>query len=364
MNLPDSIGGIGGNSRRGPDPRTVGFIPNPNARLRDQVHEAMRFFHYSRRTEEAYWGWIARFLRFHRISTATHPPDSPAGAVPGGWRQPREMGAAEVTAFLSHLAKDRDVAASTQNQALNALVFLYGVVLRQPLGDLGDWARVQRPTRLPAVLAKDEVARVMAAVVPEYQLAVRLMYGSGLRLLDMARLRVKDLSLERRQILVRDGKGKKDRVTMVPETLLAGLGDQLARARLVYEMDRRAGAPGVWLPEALARKYPQGPLEWAWFWVFPARSLSRDPENGALRRHHLLEDNVQRAVKLAARRACPEKRVTSHTLRHSFATHLLEAGYDIRTVQELLGHESVETTQIYTHVMQKPGIGVRSPLDG
>jgi integron integrase len=274
------------------------------------------------------------------------------------------MGASELAAFLSHLAKDRDVAASTQNQALNALVFLYGVVLRQPLGDLGDWARVQRPARLPAVLAKDEVARVMAAVVPEYQLAVRLMYGSGLRLLDLARLRVKDLSLERRQILVRDGKGMKDRVTMVPETLLAGLRDQLARARLVYEMDRRAGVSGVWLPEALARKYPQAPLDWAWFWVFPARSLGPDPESGVLRRHHVLEDNVQRAVKLAARRACPEKRVTTHTLRHSFATHLLEAGYDIRTVQELLGHKDVATTQIYTHVMQKPGLGVRSPLDG
>jgi integron integrase len=363
MNLPDSIGG---NDRRGPDPRTVGFIPNPNARLRDQVHEAMRFFHYARRTEEAYWGWITRFLKFHRTRTTIHPPDSPqaAGAVPGGWRHPREMGAAELAAFLSHLAKDRDVAASTQNQALNALVFLYGVVLRQPLGDLGDWARVERPARLPAVLAKDEVARVMAAVVPEYQLAVRLMYGSGLRLQDMARLRVKDISLERRQILVRDGKGKKDRVTMVPETLLAGLRDQFARARLVYETDRRAGVPGVWLPEALAIKYPQAPLEWAWFWVFPARSLRRDPEHGTLRRHHVLEDNVQRAVKLAARRACPEKQVTTHTLRHSFATQLLEAGYDIRTVQELLGHESVETTQIYTHVMQKPGLGVRSPLDG
>ena len=173
MTFPDSIGGNGGSGRRGPDPRTAGFLANPDARLRDQVHEAMRFFHYSRRTEEAYWGWITRFLKFHRT---THPPEipQPARAVPGGWRHPREMGAAELAAFLSHLAKDRDVAASTQNQALNALVFLYGVVLRLPLGDLGDWARVQRPPRLPAVLAKDEVARVMAVVVPEYQLAVRL----------------------------------------------------------------------------------------------------------------------------------------------------------------------------------------------
>jgi integron integrase len=363
MASPDSIGGIVGGAIRGPDPRSTGFIPNPKAKLRDQVHEAMRFFHYSRRTEEAYWGWITRFLKFHRTSPASNgrPVD---GAASGGWRHPREMGAAEVAAFLSHLAAERDVAASTQNQALNGLVFLYGVVLRQPLGELGEWARVQRPARLPAVLSKEEVARVIAAVVPEYQLAVRLMYGSGLRLLDLVRLRVKDLSLERRQILVRDGKGLKDRVTMVPELLVAGLRDQLARSRMIYEEDRRARVSGVWLPEALARKYPQGPLEWAWFWVFPARNLGRDPEDGTVRRHHLLEDNVQRAVKLAARRACPEKRVTTHTLRHSFATHLLEAGYDIRTVQELLGHQDVSTTQIYTHVMQKPGLGVRSPLDG
>jgi integron integrase len=266
------------------------------------------------------------------------------------------MGAPEVAEFLSHLARERDVSASTQNQALNALVFLYGVVLRQPLGDLGEWARVTRPARLPTVLGRQEMARMLAVVAGEYQLAVRLMYGSGLRLLDLARLRVKDLSLERRQILVRDGKGFKDRVTMVPEALAAGVQEQLARARVVYEEDRRAGVAGVWLPEALARKYPNAPLEWAWFWVFPARGLSRDPETGTLRRHHVLEDNVQRAVKLAAARAGLDKRVTTHTLRHSFATHLLEGGTDIRTVQELLGHRSVETTQIYTHVMQKPGV--------
>jgi integrase len=212
MASPESIGGIGGGAIRGPDPRSTGFIPNPKAKLRDQVHEAMRFFHYSRRTEEAYWGWITRFLKFHRTSPASNGPQVEA-ATSVGWRHPREMGAAEVAAFLSHLASERDVAASTQNQALNGLVFLYGVVLRQPLGELGEWARVQRPARLPAVLSKEEVARVIAAVVPEYQLAVRLMYGSGLRLLDLVRLRVKDLSLERRQILVRDGKGLKDRVT-------------------------------------------------------------------------------------------------------------------------------------------------------
>ena len=406
--FPQSAGGSGS----APDPRATGFIPNPKARLQEQVHEVMRFFHYSRRTEEAYWGWIVRFLKFHRqpltpaarrarskseavqrVPARNHPHLTPAkdessfargfahgppseGAerekisdaverVPtGGWRHPREMGVGEVAEFLSHLARDRDVAAATQNQALNALVFLYSVVLRQPLGDLGEWARVRRPARLPAVLTKEEVGRVLAAVAPEYQLPARLMYGSGLRLMDLARLRVKDLNLERRQIVIRDGKGFKDRVTMVPEKLVEALREQLGRARSVYEQDRQENVPGVWLPEALARKYPKAPVEWAWFWVFPARSLGRDPETGVVRRHHLLEDNVQRAVKMAAARGCPAKRVTTHTLRHSFATHLLEGGTDIRTVQDLLGHDDVATTQIYTHVMSRPGIGVRSPLDG
>jgi integron integrase len=353
---PGSIGGLSGEA---PDPRASGFIPNPKAKLQEQVHEAMRFFHYARRTEEAYWGWIRRFLQFHRRPG----PAAGGGHRHGGWRHPRDMGATEVAEFLSHLAQERDVAAATQNQALNALVFLYGVVLRQPLGDLGEWARVQRPARLPAVLSQEELQRVLAAVAPEHQLAARLVYGSGLRLLELARLRVKDLDLERRQILVRDGKGFKDRVTMVPESLVGALREQVARARLVYEADRRAGGPGVWLPEALSRKYPNAPREWPWFWVFPARGLSRDPESGLLRRHHAPEDNLQRAIKLAAIAANVPKRVTTHTLRHSFATHLLERGTDIRTVQELLGHESVETTQIYTHVMQRPGLGVRSPLD-
>jgi integron integrase len=357
-----------------PDPRATGFVVNPKLKLREQVHEAMRFFHYARRTEEAYWGWMTRFLKFHRQVGPGKDFRSEIADFKSGWRHPREMGAAEVAQFLSHLARERDVAAATQNQALNALVFLYGVVLRQPLGDLGEWARVSRPARLPAVLSREEMARVLAVVALEYQLPVRLMYGSGLRLLDVVRLRVKDLDLNRRQILVRDGKGFKDRVTMVPDSLVAGLQEQLARTRVWYEQDRRAGVAGVWLPEALSRKYPKAPLEWPWFWVFPARQLSRDPRplvpafspnggEGVLRRHHLLEDNVQRAVKLAAARAGLNQRVTTHTLRHSFATHLLENGYDIRTVQELLGHKDVATTQIYTHVMQKPGIGVRSPLD-
>ena len=221
----------GGNTQ--PDPRAVAFIPNPKAKLRDQVHEAIRFFHYSRRTETAYWAWIVRFLKFHRRQPNASTPHPGPGPKRSSWRHPQEMGAAEVAAFLSHLAQERDVAAATQNQALNALVFLYQVILRQPLGNLGEWARVERPARLPTVLSKEETARVLAVVVAEYQLPVRLMYGSGLRLLDLVRIRVKDLSLERRQILVRDGKGRKDRVTMVPEALVGALREQLARARVV-----------------------------------------------------------------------------------------------------------------------------------
>ena len=365
FSAPQPTGPIGGIGAGAPDPRSTAFVPNPNAKLRDQIHEAMRFFHYARRTEEAYWGWILRFLKFHRRADATRldPDNHSQGLSQEGWLHPRQMGATEVAAFLSHLANEGNVAASTQNQALNALVFLYTVVLRQSLGDLGEWARVQRPARLPTVLSAEQVQRLLTAVAREYELPVRLMYGSGLRLLDVVRLRVKDINLPRRQITVRDGKGRKDRVTMVPESLEAALQQQFARARLVYETDRAANEAGVWLPEALARKYPKAGQEWAWFWVFPARSVTLDPESGVRRRHHLLEDNVQRAVKIGAARAGLGQRVTSHTLRHSFATHLLERGTDIRTVQELLGHADVATTQIYTHVMQKPGIGVRSPLD-
>jgi integrase len=263
----------------------------------------MRFFHYSRRTEEAYWGWIVRFLKFHRRAGPARShgiPASQGGERQGGWRHPREMGPGEVAEFLSHLANERDVSAWTQNQALNGLVLLYGVVLRQPLGNLGEWARAKRPARLPAVLTREETGRVLAVVSAEYRLPARLLYGSGLRLIEMVRRRVKDLDLERRQILVRDGKGFKDRVTMVPEALVSELREQLVRARVVYEADRRQNLPGVWLPDALAGKYPRARPECAWFWVFPARGLSRDPETGAVRRHHLLEDNVQRAVKLAA----------------------------------------------------------------
>ena len=345
------------------------FTPNPKLKLSAQVHEVMRFFHYSPRTEETYWHWIERYLRFHRREPPTpHPGPLPSlgGSGEGEklWRHPRELGAAEVAAFLSHLATVGKVAAATQNQALNSLVFLYGEVLHQPLGDLADVARVSRPARLPEVLGREAVTRLLDAVEADYQLPVRLLYGSGLRLLELLRLRVKDVDLERRQITVREGKGQKDRVTMLPESLREVLAGHLRRTRLTFDADRAAKVAGVRLPWALVRKYPQADREWGWFWVFPAWKLGRDTEDGVVRRHHLLEDNVQRAVKAAARKAGLSQRVTPHTLRHSFATHLLEGGTDIRTLQELLGHRDVATTQIYTHVMAKPGIGVRSPLDG
>jgi integron integrase len=329
--------------------------------LREQLREVMRFFHYSGRTEETYWQWVVRFLRFHRR------PGSPG---PEAWRHPRELGAAEVSSFLSHLATGLHVSASTQNQALNALVFLYGEVLNQPLGEVGDFARVRRPPRAPEVLSRAEVARVLAAVEPDYALPLQLLYGTGLRLMELLRLRVKDLDLERRQIIVRDGKGFKDRVTMVPEKLVVALGEQIVKARAQHEADLQAGYAGVYLPDALARKYPNAPREWPWQWVFPSWSLTKGgarPDapapGGGLWRHHLLPENLQRAMKAAVKKTRIGKRATPHTLRHSFATHLLEGGTDIRTVQELLGHKDVSTTQIYTHVMQKPGIGVRSPLD-
>jgi len=331
-----------------------GFRPDPQRPLREQVREVIRFFHYSPRTEQAYWGWVGRFLRFHRRGAA--------------WRHPREMGAAEVGAFLSHLATDLRVAGATQNQALNALVFLYGQVLHQPLGELGEHVRVSRLPRVPLVLSRGEVAAVLGAVAPPLDLPLRLLYGSGLRLMELLRLRVKDLDLERRQITVRDGKGAKDRVTMVPEALRGALTERLRIVRGQWEADLRAGYAGVTLPDALARKHPGAPREWAWQWVFPLGSLTRvRPEGGGpeeWRRHHLLPEPVQRAMKQAVARVGLAKPATPHTLRHSFATHLLEGGTDIRTVQELLGHNSVTTTQIYTHVMQQPGLGVRSPLDG
>ena len=322
-----------------------GFVPNPKLKLLDQVSEVMRFKHLSLRTEQAYRQWIKRFIFFH------------------GKRHPRELGAAEVRSFLNDLAVRQQVAVATQNQALNALVFLYREVLHLALEDFGVIERPTRPARLPVVLRTEEVRRLLAAMTGTYQLMARLLYGSGMRLMEGIRLRVKDLDFTANHVVVREGKGFKDRVTILPESVQPALRDHLERVRLLHENDLRQGYGAVYLPLALSRKYPNAEREWCWQYVFPAANLSRDPRSGQTRRHHVNEQGLQRAVKAAVRVANIRKAATCHTLRHSFATGLLEAGYDIRTVQQLLGHQDVSTTMIYTHVMQKPGLGIKSPLD-
>jgi integron integrase len=325
----------------------VAVLPSPK-KLLEQVRDELRLRRYSLRTEQAYTDWIKRFVRFHGMKS----------------RADLEEGTAKVAAFLTHLAVKGRVAVATQKQALNALVFLYEQVLCVKLGVLGDYARPQRPPRLPVVLSKEEVQRLLERMEGTAQLIGRLLYGTGLRLMEAMRLRVKDVDFARGQILIRDGKGEKDRVTMLPERLKAELQTHLQRVKARHEEDLAAGAGTVHLPYALERKYPNANRDWNWQWVFPAKSLSRDPRSGVVRRHHFHENGVQKAVQVAARKARLQKPVSPHVLRHSFATHLLENGYDIRTVQDLLGHKDVATTQIYTHVMQKPGLGVKSPLDG
>ncbi len=322
------------------------LIPNPKARLQEQVREVMRFHHYSIRTEETYWQWIKRYIFFHAK------------------RHPREMGVAEVSAFLSHLSAANDAALATQQQALNALVFLYSEVLLQPLGRLPEFRQSRRPARLPEVLSQEEVRQVLAAAAVKYQLPLRLLYGTGVRLMELIRLRVKDVDFARRQIMVRGGKGNKDRVTVLPESLRVELQAHLEKWRLEHQREKVEGRGETSLPPEVEHKHPKAAGEWAWQYVFPAPDLSRVPGSQRRLRHHLQEDNLQRAMKTAVVQARLSKKATCHTLRHSFATHLLENGYDIRTVQDLLGHKDVTTTQIYTHVMQKPGLGVRSPLDG
>ena len=314
-------------------------------RLIERLRDAIRTRHYSRRTEKAYWYWIRYFVFFH------------------GKRHPAEMGAAEVSAFLSWLATDRNVAAATQNQALSALLFLYRVVLGVDLPWLGDLVRAQRPVRLPTVLSEGEVRRLLGCVPEGAAIMVGLLYGSGLRQIECLSLRVKDIDFAYRQILVRDGKGAKDRATMLPENLVQPLQQHLGRVRLLHGRDLKEGFGEVRLPYALARKYPRAGRAWAWQYVFPSANRSADPDDGVMRRHHVHPDTLSRIVSRAAQRAGIEKRVSCHTLRHSFATHLLERGYDIRTVQELLGHSDVSTTMIYTHVMNKGARAVRSPLD-
>lgn len=297
------------------------------------------------RTEETYRGWAARFARF---------------LAP---RSPYAASKEDVGDFLTALAVEQRAAPSTQKQALNALVFLLQKALHRELGDL-DFHRANPRKRVPTVLTRDECAALFVQLEGTTRLMAELMYGSGLRLMELLRLRVQDLDLERHRLQVRGGKGDKDRVTVLPGALVSRLREQLEWLRELHQSDREAGLPGVWLPEGLARKWPKAGERWQWQWVFPSRETSVDPATGLRRRHHLVDSTFQNLIREAADRAGINKRVTPHVLRHSFATHLLEAGTDIRTVQELLGHQSVETTQIYTHVMTKPGLGVRSPLDG
>jgi len=314
-------------------------------RLLDQVRSVIRVRHYSRRTEEAYTYWIRQFILFHDK------------------RHPLEMGAAEVEAFLTWLAEKRNVAAATQNQALNAIFFLYRDVLQIEIGRLEGVTRASKPKRLPVVLTRGEVHAVLDSMEGTPWLVAGLLYGAGLRLLDGLRLRVQDVDFAAGELLIRDGKGGKDRRTMLPLTLVPHLQRHLAHVRQQHATDLESGYGSVWLPHALERKDPNAGRDWRWQYVFPAANRSHDEQSGVWRRHHMDESAIQKAVKVAVRRAGILKKVGPHTLRHCFATHLLEDGYDIRTVQELLGHASVKTTMIYTHVLNRGGQGVRSPLD-
>jgi integron integrase len=318
--------------------------PTPT-RLLDAVKAEIRLRNYSYRTQKAYVEWIVRYIRFH------------------GRRHPNLMGGEEVRDFLSHLAMRLQVSPATQSQALSALLFLYKRVLKVDLPWIDNVVRAHRPKRLPTVLDKDEARRVIAHLRGDVWLIASLLYGSGLRLLEALRLRVKDVDLHHHRIVVRDGKGAKDRVTIFAAGLAAPLRRHLAKVKLLHEDAMKAGYGGVDLPYALTRKYPHAHAQWGWQYVFPAPRPSVDPRSGTRRRHHVHEQSVQRQVRLAARNANIERPVSPHTFRHSFATHLLEAGYDIRTVQELMGHSSVQTTQIYTHVMAPGKNSVRSPLD-
>lgn len=336
--------------------RTEGVVGEPGAagesrklrrppRLLDQVRAVIRVRHYSMRTEETYIHWIRRFILFH------------------GKRHPREMGAEEIRRFLTHLAVNAHVAAATQNQALNAIVFLYRHVLEIELGGFATFVRAKTKRKIPVVLTPSEVEDLLKQMREPFRTVASLLYGSGLRLMECMRLRVKDLDFGYRQIVVRNGKGGKDRITMLPDAVIPALKANLTRSRGLFDEDRGNDSPAVEMPTALARKYPNAGRQWGWFWVFPAPGVSTDPRSGIVRRHHFHETLVQRAVRAASIKAKIAKPTTPHTLRHSFATHLLQSGYDIRSVQELLGHSNVSTTMIYTHVLNTPGMAIRSPAD-
>lgn len=309
------------------------------------MHSALRARHYSRRTEKAYCMWVRRFVRFHKM------------------RYPAEMGGPEINAYLTYLAVKLGVSASTQNQALAGVLFLYKYVLERPVEDLGTVVRARKPKRLPVVLTRGEVVDVLAELGGEQRLMAALMYGAGLRLTECLRLRVQDVDFNANEIMVRDGKGGKDRVTMLPESVRQPLLVQLEHARRVHRKDLADGWGRVQMPDALVHKYPNAAVEWPWQWVFPQEQRWCDPRTGEQGRHHVHETVLQRAVRDAVRRSGIAKHASCHTFRHSFATHLLETGYDIRTIQELLGHKNVSTTMIYTHVLNKGGYGVRSPMD-
>lgn len=314
-------------------------------RLLDQLRARLRVLHYSIRTEQVYVDWARRFILFH------------------GKRHPRDMGVIEIGAFLTDLAVERNVSASTQNQAKSALLFLYKEILGVDLPWVDDVISAKVAKRLPVVLTEREVRELLMQLSGTNALVASLLYGTGMRILEGLRLRVKDIEFERREILIREGKGNKDRVTVLPENLIEPLRLQMAKVRNLHTEDLDAGYGEVWLPDALEQKYPRAGRAWAWQYVFPSPNRSVDPRSGVVRRHHLTEQSIQRAMALAARRAAINKPCSPHVLRHSFATHMLQAGYDIRTVQELLGHADVSTTQIYTHVMNRGGRGVLSPFD-
>jgi integron integrase len=320
-------------------------MPVQPKKLLDQLRDAIRLRHYSIRTEETYVSWATQFIIFHNK------------------RHPIEMSMPEINAFLTHLAVERKVAASTQNQALSAILFLYRNVLDLELIGNLDAVRAKHPIHIPVVLTKDETRQVIDLVSGLQQLMVRLLYGSGLRLMECIRLRVKDVDFEYRQITVRDGKGEKDRVTLLPASVIEPMQRHLRHVKLTHEDDLAEDFGAVYLPYALAKKYPHAAQDWVWQYVFPALERSIDPRDGIERRHHADESGLQKAVAAAAKKSGIPKRITCHTFRHCFATHLLEAGYDIRTVQELLGHKDVSTTMIYTHVLKQGGLAVRSPLD-
>jgi len=321
-------------------------VGDTKPKLLDQLREALRARHYSRRTEQTYCLWVKRFIFFHNV------------------RHPTEMAEPEINAFLTHLAVKEKVSASTQNQALCALLFLYRHVLGREIGDLGEVIRARKPKRLPVVMTREEVKKVLANMTGDKWLMASLMYGAGLRLMECLRLRVQDIDFARNEILVRDGKGAKDRLTMLSESLKGPIKDHLKKVKTIHERDLADGWGRVQMPSAMDRKYPNAPRDWRWQWVFPQENRWRNTKTSEEGRHHIDESLVQKSVRDATTKTGLTKRATCHTFRHSFATHLLEGGYDIRTVQELLGHNDVKTTMIYTHVLNRGPTGVRSPVDG